>query len=47
MSSDTVPSDLLGKMVRNKRSLAGISSQEGYFLKDFKYGYLLLLDEIN
>lgn len=47
MSSDTVPSDLLGKMVGDKRSLAGISSQEGHFLKAFKYGHPLLLDEIN
>ena len=47
MSSDTVPSDLLGKMVGDKNSLAGISSQEGHFLKAFKYGHPLLLDEIN
>ena len=47
MSSDTVPADLLGKMVGDKNSLAGISSQEGNFLKAFKYGHPLLLDEIN
>ena len=47
MSSDTVPADLLGKMVGDKNSLAGISSQEGHFLKAFKYGHPLLLDEIN
>ena len=47
MSSDTVPSDLLGKMVGDKNSLAGISSQEGHFLKAFKDGHPLLLDEIN
>ena len=47
MSSDTSPSDLLGKMVGDKNSLAGISSQEGHFLKAFKYGHPLLLDEIN
>ena len=47
MSSDTSPSDLLGKMVGDKTSLAGISSQEGNFLKAFKYGHPLLLDEIN
>ena len=35
MSSDTVPADLLGKKVGDKKLLAGISSQEGYFLKDF------------
>lgn len=47
MSSDTLPSDLLGKMVGDKTSLAGISSQEGNFLKAFKDGHPLLLDEIN
>ena len=47
MSSDTVTSDLLGKIVGDKNSLAGISSQEGNFLKAFKYGHPLLLDEIN
>ena len=47
MSSDTVPADLLGKMVGDKNSLAGISSQEGHFLKAFKDGHPLLLDEIN
>ena len=47
MSSDTVPADLLGKVVGDKNSLAGISSQEGHFLKAFKYGHPLLLDEIN
>jgi midasin (ATPase involved in ribosome maturation) len=47
MSSDTVPADLLGKIVGDKNSLAGISSQEGHFLKAFKYGHPLLLDEIN
>ena len=47
MSSDTVPADLLGKIVGDKNSLAGISSQEGHFLKTFKYGHPLLLDEIN
>ena len=47
MSSDTIPSDLLGKIVGDKKSLAGISTQEGHFLKAFKYGHPLLLDEIN
>ena len=47
MSSDTVPADLLGKIVGDKNSLAGLSSQEGSFLKAFKYGHPLLLDEIN
>ena len=47
ISSDTVPSDLLGKMVSDKNSLAGISSQEVNFLRAFKYGHPLLLDEIN
>ena len=47
MSSDTVPSDLLGKMVGDKNLLAGISSQEGYFLKAFKCGHSLLLNTIN
>ena len=47
MSSDTVTSYLLGKMVGDKNSLSLISSQEGYFLKEFKYGHPLLLDEIN
>ena len=47
MSSDTVPSDLLGKVVGDKTSLAGISIKEGDFLRAFKYGHPLLLDEIN
>lgn len=47
MSSDTVPAGLLGKIFGDKKLLAGISSQEGYFLKAFKYGHPLLLDEIN
>ena len=47
ISSDTVPSDLLGKMFSDKNSLEGISSQEGHFLRAFKYGHPLLLDEIN
>ena len=47
MSSDTVPSDLLGKMVGDKDSLAGLSLQYGHFLKAYKEGYPLLLDEIN
>ena len=47
MSSDTVTSYLLGKMVGDKNSLSGISSQEVYFLKEFKYDHTLLLDEIN
>ena len=47
MSSDTIPADLLGKMVGDKISLAGMSSHEGHFLKAFKYGHPLLLDEIN
>jgi midasin (ATPase involved in ribosome maturation) len=46
-SSDKVPADLLGKIVGDKNSLAGISSQEGHFLKAFKYGHPLILDEIN
>lgn len=48
MSSDIVPTELLGKMVgKDKNSFAGISSQEVHFLKAFKYGHPLLLDEIN
>lgn len=48
MSSDTVPAELLGKMVgEDKNSFAGISSQEVHFLKAFKYVHPLLLDEIN
>ena len=47
MSYDIVPADLLGKMVVDKKSLAGISFQEGYFLKAFKYGHPLLLDGID
>ena len=47
MSSDTVPSDLLGKMVGNKDSLAGLSLEYGHFLKAYKDGHPLLLDEIN
>jgi len=47
MFSDTVPSNLLGKMIGNKNSLDGMSSQEGHFFKTFKYGHPLLLDEIN
>ena len=47
MSSDTVPADLWGKMVGDKNLLAGISSQEGYFLKAFKCGHPLLLNAIN
>ena len=45
--SDTVPADLLRKKVGDKNSLAEISSQEGHFLKIFKYGHPLLLDETN
>lgn len=47
MSSDTVPADLLGKIIGDKNSFAGISSHEGHFIKAFKYGHPLLLDEIN
>lgn len=47
MSYDTVPADHLGKIVGEKNSLAGISSQDGHFLKPFKYSHPLLLDEIN
>ena len=47
MSSDTVPSDLLGKMVGDKDSLAGLSLKYGHFLKAYKDGHPLLLDEIN
>ena len=47
MSSDTVPSDLLGKIVGDENSLAGLSYKEGNFLKAFRDGYPLLLDEIN
>ena len=47
MSSDTVPSDLLGKIVGDENSLAGISYKEGTFLKAFRDGHPLLLDEIN
>ena len=48
MSSDTVPVEILGKMVgEDRNSFAGISSQEGHFFKAFKYGHPLLLDEIN
>ena len=46
-SFDTVPADLLGKIIGDKNSLAGISSQEDHFLKAFKYGHPLLLNEIN
>ena len=46
-SFDTVPADLLGKIVGDKNSLAGISSQEDHFLKASKYGHPLPLDEIN
>lgn len=47
LSSDTVPSDLIGKIVGDENSLAGISYKDGYFLKAFKEGHPLLLDEIN
>ena len=47
MSSDTSPSDLIGKIIGDDNSLAGISYKEGYFLKAFKEGHPLLLDEIN
>ena len=47
MSSDTVPANPLGKMICDKNSLAGMSSQENHFFKAFKYGHPLLLDEIN
>ena len=47
ISSNTIPANLLRKMIGDKNSLAGISSQKCHFLKVFKYGHLLLLDEIN
>ena len=47
LSSDTTTADLLGKIVGDKNSLAGVSSKKGIFLIAFSEGYPLLLDEIN
>ena len=47
MSSDTITSQLIEKIVGDENSLAGISYRDGNFLKAFRNGHPLLLDEIN
>ena len=47
MSSNTTQADLLGKFTGDEKSLAGISPKEGPYLRAFKYGLTILLDEIN
>ena len=47
MSSNTTQAELLGKFTGDEKSFAGISPQEGPYLKAFKEGYTILLDEIN
>ena len=47
MSSNTTQADLLGKFTGDEKSLAGISPKEGPYLRAFKDGHTILLDEIN
>lgn len=47
LSSETKTSDLLGRYIGDPDSWAGISMNEGPFIKAFSEGYCLLLDEIN
>ncbi|KAK8878640.1 hypothetical protein M9Y10_005420 [Tritrichomonas musculus] len=47
LSSETKTKDLIGRYVGNVNSWAGISQENGSFVKAFVEGKILLLDEIN
>jgi MoxR-like ATPase len=47
LSSETKISDLMGKYIGSKNSIAGLKLQYGPFIQAYKYGKILILDEIN